>query len=74
MMIIMIILRIMINDGDCDDSLEDNDDDYLEDHGDEKHADCDDDGMGNIDFVQVVLFQGLPISNSPLRAIFSQKI
>ena len=74
MMIIMIILRIMINDGDCDDSLEDNDDDYLEDPGDEKHNDCDDDGMGNIDFVQVVLFQGLPISNSPLRAIFSQKI
>ena len=74
MMIIMIILRIMINDGDCDDSLEDNDDDYLEDPGDDKHDDRDDDGMGNIDFVQVVLFQGLPISNSPLRAIFSQKI
>ena len=43
-MIIMIILRIMINDGDCDDSLED-DDDYPEDPGDDKPDDRDDDGM-----------------------------
>ena len=72
--IMMTLMIIHVDVEDNVDSLEDNDDDYLEDPGDDKHDDRDDDGMGNIDFVQVVLFQGLPISNSPLRAIFSQKI
>ena len=53
------------NDDARDDNLEDYYYDYDdEDHSDYKHDDCDDDGTENIDFVQAILFQGLPITGN----------
>ena len=64
-----IMMSLMIIHVDVEDNVTDDIDGVVD-----GNDDCDDNGFENIDFVQVVLFQGLPISNSPLRAIFSQKI
>ena len=49
-----------------DDARDDNLEDYY-DYDDEDHSDdCDDDGTENIDFVQALLFQGLPITGNSL--------